>query len=188
MKTWKCTVCGYLHEGETPPDECPVCHADRSAFVLVTEPAGSLQNLFGDLLTAAVPHAITAHFPNALTPTLFLVSILAWFSFFASPTETVRLLLLILLVTVPATFATGVLDWKKHYHGEYQPIFRWKLGLGSGLILTTTLATLLQLLTPQWVVSGVGQIVHLALQLLMLLCAAGLGHLGGKLVFVQRQP
>lgn len=33
MKKWKCTVCGYIAEGPEPPDECPVCHAPREAFV-----------------------------------------------------------------------------------------------------------------------------------------------------------
>lgn len=38
MKKWKCTVCGYIHEGEEPPEKCPVCGADRSKFVeIVTE-------------------------------------------------------------------------------------------------------------------------------------------------------
>lgn len=32
MKKWRCTVCGYIHEGEEPPDECPVCGADKSLF------------------------------------------------------------------------------------------------------------------------------------------------------------
>ena len=32
-KTWKCTVCGYISEGELPPDQCPVCHSDSSRFV-----------------------------------------------------------------------------------------------------------------------------------------------------------
>jgi len=25
MKKWVCTVCGYIHEGDTPPEQCPVC-------------------------------------------------------------------------------------------------------------------------------------------------------------------
>ena len=25
MKKWRCLVCGYIHEGEEPPDKCPVC-------------------------------------------------------------------------------------------------------------------------------------------------------------------
>ena len=39
MKKWECTVCGYIHEGEEPPDECPVCSADKSMFVEVVEEA-----------------------------------------------------------------------------------------------------------------------------------------------------
>lgn len=34
-KSWRCTVCGYIYEGETPPDDCPVCHADSSKFVQI---------------------------------------------------------------------------------------------------------------------------------------------------------
>jgi rubredoxin len=37
MKKWKCIVCGYIHEGEEPPETCPVCGADKSKFVEVTE-------------------------------------------------------------------------------------------------------------------------------------------------------
>lgn len=33
MKKWECTVCGYIHGGEEPPEICPVCGADRSKFV-----------------------------------------------------------------------------------------------------------------------------------------------------------
>ena len=28
-----CSVCGYVHEGDTPPAECPQCHAPASKFV-----------------------------------------------------------------------------------------------------------------------------------------------------------
>ncbi len=41
MKKWRCTVCGYIHEGEEPPEICPVCGADRSKFVeIVAEENG----------------------------------------------------------------------------------------------------------------------------------------------------
>lgn len=36
---WKCTICNYVYEGETPPDICPICGAPASAFVRVTETA-----------------------------------------------------------------------------------------------------------------------------------------------------
>ena len=31
---WKCTVCGYLHEGKHPPDPCPHCGASMYQFIL----------------------------------------------------------------------------------------------------------------------------------------------------------
>lgn len=37
MKKWECTICGYIHEGDEPPDECPVCGADKSKFVEIKE-------------------------------------------------------------------------------------------------------------------------------------------------------
>ena len=37
MKKWRCKVCGYIHEGEEPPDKCPVCGADKSMFEEVVE-------------------------------------------------------------------------------------------------------------------------------------------------------
>ncbi len=37
MKKWRCIICGYIHEGEAPPDICPLCKADSSKFVLVEE-------------------------------------------------------------------------------------------------------------------------------------------------------
>ena len=35
MKKWKCTICGYIHSGEEPPEKCPVCGADRDKFIEV---------------------------------------------------------------------------------------------------------------------------------------------------------
>lgn len=32
MKKWICTVCGYMHEGDNPIDECPICKAPADKF------------------------------------------------------------------------------------------------------------------------------------------------------------
>jgi len=37
MKKWRCKICGYIHEGEEPPDKCPVCGADKSMFEEIVE-------------------------------------------------------------------------------------------------------------------------------------------------------
>lgn len=37
MKKWRCTVCGYIYEGEEPPEVCPLCGAPASDFELVED-------------------------------------------------------------------------------------------------------------------------------------------------------
>ncbi len=32
MKTWKCDVCGYVHQGEAAPNSCALCAADQDHF------------------------------------------------------------------------------------------------------------------------------------------------------------
>ncbi len=32
MKKWVCSVCGYVHEGDQPPAECPQCKAAADKF------------------------------------------------------------------------------------------------------------------------------------------------------------
>jgi len=39
MKKFVCTICGYVHEGNEAPDQCPICKAPASKF---TEQAGEL--------------------------------------------------------------------------------------------------------------------------------------------------
>ena len=33
MKKFVCSVCGYVHEGDTPPERCPVCKVPASKFM-----------------------------------------------------------------------------------------------------------------------------------------------------------
>jgi len=32
MKKWNCSLCGYAHSGDTPPESCPQCKAPGSKF------------------------------------------------------------------------------------------------------------------------------------------------------------
>jgi rubrerythrin len=34
---WRCRNCGYLHEGNEAPDECPACVHPRAHFELLGE-------------------------------------------------------------------------------------------------------------------------------------------------------
>ncbi len=44
MKKFRCTVCGYVYEGDaatkTNPEKCPLCKAPASKFVEVVEVEG----------------------------------------------------------------------------------------------------------------------------------------------------
>jgi rubrerythrin len=32
MKKWVCSICGYVHEGDSPPEYCPTCKAGSNRF------------------------------------------------------------------------------------------------------------------------------------------------------------
>ncbi len=43
MNKWRCNVCGYIHEGETAPAECPVCGVGPEEFTIFTDKAEQRQ-------------------------------------------------------------------------------------------------------------------------------------------------
>lgn len=51
MKRWRCTVCGYIHTGDSPPEKCPNCGAPREKFVEVPEGFEAIHMHFGQKLS-----------------------------------------------------------------------------------------------------------------------------------------
>ena len=43
MKKYVCSICGYVHEGETAPEKCPMCKAPASKFEEMTESENGLE-------------------------------------------------------------------------------------------------------------------------------------------------
>ena len=37
MGKWRCQVCGYIHDGDGPPDVCPKCGAPKDKFVQLSK-------------------------------------------------------------------------------------------------------------------------------------------------------
>jgi len=193
MKTWRCTVCGYLHEGEAPPEFCPVCHADASKFVLVTETLEAepsapipdkLRGLFREMLDVFVPHAVAAHFPNALIPTLTLFLLLFLASGNVSLETAAYYLLWVVFLAVPTTIVTGLYDWKTLYAAAPAPIFRRKIILAVLLLILTISAVFWRWQQPQLLQQGGwSRVVFVVLVAAMLVCVTLLGHYGGMLVF-----
>jgi len=178
---WRCTVCGYIHEGEEPPDICPVCGVGSDKFVAVDEPK---VNLIQDMMETFEPHAVAAHFPNALLPTLALFVAIAVVSGLGSFETAAFYLLFVVLFAAPVTFVTGIYDWQTKYGGQKTVIFKKKLMLGATLIVLSILTGALRFQVPDIMQSG-GALMYLyfALIIAMLGCVTLLGHYGGKLVF-----
>jgi len=37
VEKWRCTVCGYIHDGTGPPEKCPNCGAPKGKFEKLPE-------------------------------------------------------------------------------------------------------------------------------------------------------
>lgn len=54
MKKYRCTVCGYIHEGELTEDfRCPICNQPSSAFVEIVEASENKANPYAGTKTEA---------------------------------------------------------------------------------------------------------------------------------------
>jgi len=51
-KKWLCTVCGYVHAGDTPLEVCPKCKKTKEVFKLI-EDTGGVQFVDGHVLGTA---------------------------------------------------------------------------------------------------------------------------------------
>lgn len=216
MKKWECTVCGYIHEGDEPPDECPVCAADKSMFVEVVEqaaaaepaataepaaspaapaqPAGK-QGLPATLLAFATTqilrhhlHPIMVHTPNGIVPMAVIFLFIA--ALFTAPLFDIAALysLVFVLVAMPAVLATGYIVWQERYRGALTPIF--KLKIGASIVATVSLVILLiwRALQPAVLTTpSTGRWFFLILAVIMVGAVGLAGHMGGKLVFGNRK-
>lgn len=195
-KRWRCKVCGYVHRGDSPPDVCPVCGVGSENFEQMEDednPAAALKSapaekgLVREMIDSFMPHAVMAHFPNALLPVLGLFLFL-YLVGIKTLDHGIYLLLGLIPLCVFLTFATGVFSWRKHYSGAGTPIFKRKLFLGVCLILISSEMLLLRYNNPELLnpMSGSGWF-FLVLAGAGLFCVTMLGHYGGLLVFGRRE-
>lgn len=71
-KQWRCTVCGYIHTGENPPEICPVCGADASLFELI--PQSDAPKIAPDTESVAKPVIAQQDQEKALRQALYRIS------------------------------------------------------------------------------------------------------------------
>lgn len=187
-KRWRCTVCGYIHRGDEPPEVCPVCGVGREKFVFLDEvetgpSLAKLGGLLREMIDAFMPHPVLAHFPNALVPTLLLFALLELVGL-KSLDHGLYLLLALVLPAVVATLGSGIYSWRKHFDGVKSKIFHRKLFLGGCLVLIASEMLQLRYTHPALLADLDGvSLFFLLLVAAALCCVALLGHYGGMLVF-----
>lgn len=182
ISKWRCSVCGYIHEGSEPPEICPICGAGSDKFSPVEMPNVSLVR---EMLETFQPHAVAAHFPNALLPTAALFFIIALVLGRPSFETAAFYLFCMVVLTAPVTLITGLREWKIKFSGQTAAIFTRKKILGSTLIILSLVTAVLRYNHPEMVSDGHAlKYLYFALVLAMLGCVVMLGHYGGKLVSI----
>ena len=209
MRKWECTVCGYIHEGDEPPDECPLCSADKSMFVEITEqtapvePAPSVSATTSSInptfLTKTYQfaseqilrhhlHPIAVHTPNGILPMVLVFMLIAVF-FGQSYFETAAIYSMIfVLLTMPVVIFTGYEVWQKRYRGALTSTFKIKIAASAVTVALLCILNIWHALQPEILItSSVGRWVYLVLTGIVVGAVGAAGHLGGKLVFGSRK-
>lgn len=202
-KRWRCTVCGYIHEGPEPPEKCPVCGADRSKFVLMEEvveevseeePRPPLEEnamarwyrRITEKMVDLHAHPISVHIPNGVAPVAVLFVLLS--ALFDSPAlaHAAFANMVVVLLAMPFVLFSGYNDWQRRFGGNLTHVFLGKMICGGVFTLLSLWIVVLGLATPQILAQGAGgQAFYITLHLLLLAVGGFAGYLGGKLVFPQ---
>jgi len=209
MKRWQCTVCGYIHVGEEPPEICPVCGADKSKFtelpaeesspesaetgtqILQTnEPSGradSPKGLYGfvsNLMTRHHAHPISVHIPNGVVPMSVVFVILASMFNFFELAQAAFYNLIFVLFSMPLVLFSGYNDWKRKYGGNMTTLFLVKMICAGVVTLTAFSIVIWHVIDPEVAMAtSPHRFVFVSINLVMLFAAGIAGFLGGKLVF-----
>ena len=207
MKKWHCTVCGYIHEGDEPPEECPVCGADRSKFIeIVSEEPVETQtdqpesedknmdskpespifrpklNPIYDLMLKHHVHPISVHIPNGVLPASVIFIVLAALFNFSGLSQAAFYNLIFVVLTLPLVLFSGYIEWQKKYKGQLTRLFKTKILCAAVVSLTAVILMVWLFIDPQASTSS-SNLLFLLINFVMLAAAGIAGFIGGKFVF-----
>lgn len=204
MKKWKCSVCNYIHEGDEPLAECPVCGADKTKFTEVKEGSTLSENKMEAETKASPPptmsekitalilekhlHPISVHGPNGIIPMAALFLVLAVVMQLSGFGSAAYLSMIFVLLSMPPVLFTGYLTWQKKYKGAKTSLFKMKIAASS--VATVILIGLVFWKTIRPDVLGdasLDRFIFLFWSLVMLAAVGLAGHLGGQLVFAGKK-
>jgi uncharacterized membrane protein len=212
MKKWRCTVCGYIHEGEEPPEKCPVCGADRSKFVEIVSkeeeidaktdpiepetgpketdaetkipvPLSKYDRIY-QLMVKHHVHPISVHIPNGVLPVSVIFIFLSAVFKFSGLAQAAFYNLIFVVFSMPVVLFSGIVVWRKKYNGALTKLFLTKIICG-GLVSVMAMIFVIWSIVDPGVLTGTSTHfgVFLFINIIMLAAAVIAGFLGGKLVF-----
>jgi rubredoxin len=208
---WRCTVCGYVHQGDQPPQKCPTCGADKSKFVELSDPPQHVsassptppinarsktskparpQNAwfrYPQVLTRLHGHPVTVHIPNGVLPVSVLFMLLSiWFES-SSLAAAAKYNLFFVTLAMPAVIVTGLGDWINRYGGRMTKVFSTKMicaGIVTVMCITLSIWWLAQ---PGIYIGGAVRLgTFVIFHMIALVAAIVAGWYGGKLVFPKK--
>jgi uncharacterized membrane protein len=207
VRKWQCTVCGYIHEGDEPPEECPVCGADRSKFIEIVsgEPVETQMeqsesedknmdskpeprifrpklNPIFDLMVKHHVHPISVHIPNGVLPASVIFIILAALFNLSGLSQAAFYNLIFVIITLPLVLFSGYIEWQKKYRGQLTRLFKTKIICAAVVSLTAVILMVWLFIDPQAATSS-SNLLFLLINLVMLAAAGIAGFIGGKFVF-----
>ncbi len=204
MKKWECTVCGYIHEGDAPPDVCPVCGAGAEYFKELVDESEPESSSSPGSETAAAPaaatggqpaatgiaglvlkyhlHPISVHTPNGVLPLALVFLVIALVFSVATFEQAAFYNLVFVLLIMPVVLITGYLEWKNRYKKVMTKIFATKIT--ASIVVSVSLIAMIawRLVDPQ-VLTSPARWIYLLLGVVMVGAVGLAGHMGSKLVF-----
>lgn len=205
-------MCGYIHEGEEPPEKCPICGADRSKFVEIVSkeekieaktdpiepetgpketdaetkipvPLSKYDRIY-QLMVKHHVHPISVHIPNGVLPVSVIFIFLSAIFKFSGLAQAAFYNLIFVVFSMPVVLFSGVVVWRKKYNGALTMLFLIKMICGG-------LVSVLAMIFVIWSIVDPGVLTRtsthfgafLFINIIMLAAAVIAGFLGGKLVF-----
>jgi len=205
-RRWKCTVCGYILEGDVPPKDCPICKAAIEKFVEIDgdgkelpaqvkvktqDASGPVLNKKPGFISRMIMklhlHPIAVHMPNGILPIAVIFLAISIFLNIKAFEPAAFYNLVAVLITMPLVVLTGVTEWKNRYNGAKTFVFFMKIFCASIVTVSLIILVAWRFFEP-----GVAEadspfrLIYFGIAAIMLGATGVAGSLGGKLVFGAR--
>jgi len=212
MKKWKCTICKYVHEGEEPPEKCPICKAPASKFILLEEKSKDSENsakikeleeeiekqkviikenrsgifklydFITDQMVKHHAHPVSVHFPNGALPLAVMLFIMALVFNNTNFAKAGFYNIVFVILAMPFVIFAGYVEWCKKYNKAMTVLFQTKI-VAASITAVTCLGNVIWYIMDPNVINSQLSWLFILLNIIMLASAGIAGHLGGKLVF-----